>query len=116
MPVMTVPAPALLAVEEAVRATVDHDAERLATLAPDAGDLYLWTRDYGSHGTVELVMPPGRPEEWDTEWTDMADGGKHVAVGMWTRQEQRSDLTLELWVHPDVGGRWRARILDLHVL
>jgi hypothetical protein len=113
---MPAASPALLAVEEAVRAVVDHDAERLATLAPDAGDLYLWTRDYGSHGTVELVMPPGRPEDWDTEWTDMVDGGKHVAVGMWTRQEQRSDLTLELHLHRDEGERWQARILDLHVL
>jgi 7,8-dihydro-6-hydroxymethylpterin-pyrophosphokinase len=41
---------------------------------------------------------------------------KHVAVGMWTRQEQRSDLTLELHLHRDEGERWQARILDLHVL
>ena len=46
----------------------------------------------------------------------MDDGGKHVAVGMWTRQERRSDLTLELRLHRDDTGRWRPQILDLHVL
>ena len=55
---------ALLSVEEAVRAVVDHDDERLALLAPDAGDLYAWTRDYGRHGAVDLVVPPGMAEDW----------------------------------------------------
>jgi hypothetical protein len=106
----------LLAVEEAVRAVVDRDHERLALMAPDAGDLYLWTPDYGSYGDVELVMPPGASHEWDIDWIDKRDGGKDVAVGMWTRQEGRSDLTLELHLHRDDEGRWRPRILDLHVL
>lgn len=84
------PASALDTVEEAVRAIVTHDDERLSVLAPDTGDLYHWTRDYGTHGTVDLVMPPGPAAEWDIEATDMADGGKHVAAGMWTKQEGRS--------------------------
>jgi hypothetical protein len=106
----------LLAVEEAVRAVVHHDDERLAMWAPDADDLYLWTRDYGSYGTVELVMPPGPSQDWDIEWTDMDDGGKHVAVAMWTRQEGQSDLTLELQLHRDDRGRWQPRVTGLHVL
>jgi hypothetical protein len=107
---------ALLAVEEAVRAVVDHDDERLALLAPDVDDLYLWTRAYGSQGVVELVMPPGTAGDWDIDSTDLHDGGKHVAVGLWTRQEGRSDLTLEVDLHCDDHGRWRPRIRDLHVL
>jgi hypothetical protein len=107
---------ALLAVEEAVRAVVDHDDERLALWAADAGDLYVWTRDYGSHGVVELVVPSGAAEDWDIHSTDLDDGGKHVAVGLWTRQEGRSDLTLELVLHCDGHGRWRPRIVGLHVL
>jgi hypothetical protein len=114
---MTSPSEAALrAVEEAVRAVVDHDDARLALLAPHAGDLYVWTRDYGNHGVVDLVVPPGAAEDWDIDWTDMNDGGKHVAVRMWTRQEGRSDLTLELQLHRDDDGRWRPRIVDLHVL
>ena len=106
----------LAAVEKAVRAVVDRVDERLALMAPDSADLYLWTRDYGSYGDVELVMPPGTPRDWDIDWTDMRDGGKHVAVAMWTRQEGRSDLTLELDLHRDDHGSWPTRILDLHVL
>jgi hypothetical protein len=95
---------------------VDRDDERLAAIAPDTGDLYRWTLDYGSHGVVEVVMPPGSPQDWDTDWTELYDGGIHVAVGMWTRQEGRSDLTLELRLDRDADGRWQPRILDLHVL
>ena len=95
---------------------VDHDDESLALLAPDHDDLYLWTRDYGSHGTVQLVVPPGTAEEWDIVWMDTYDGGKHAPVGMWTRQEGRSELTLELRLSRDDHGRWRPLILDLHVL
>jgi hypothetical protein len=108
---------ALAAVEEAVRAVVEHDDSRLSQIAPDFGDdLYMWTRDYGDYGVVELVMPPGDANEWSIDWTDMNDGGKDVAVDMWTRQEGHSDLTLELELHPDDTGRWRVQVLDLHVL
>ena len=73
-------------------------------------------RDYGRYGTVELVMPPGAPQDWDIDSTDTTNGGKHVAVAMWTRQEGRSDLTLELRLDRSDDGRWRQRILGLHVL
>lgn len=106
---------ALVAVREAVEAVVEHDDVRLAVMLPDGGDLYLWTRDYGEYGVVDLVMPPGQPSEWPIDWVDMDDGGKHVAVGMWTRQEGRSDLTLELHLNRH-DRRWQPRVLDLHVL
>jgi hypothetical protein len=64
---------ALLAVEEAVRAVVDRDQRRLELFAPDAGDLYIWTRDYGRHGAVEQAAEIGGPTTktpvgwpWDT--------------------------------------------------
>jgi hypothetical protein len=108
---------AFAAVKEAVRAVVEHDDSRLSEMAPDFGDdLYMWTRDYGDYGVAELVMPPGEPSEWRIDWIDMNDRGKHVAVDMWTRQEGRSDLTLELHLHRDETGRWRPHVLNLHVL
>lgn len=110
------PSSALAAVEEAVHAVVAHDGERLSVLAPNAGELYLWTRDYGPHGAVDLVIPPGSPAEWRIDVTDMIDGGTHVAVGMWTKQEGRSDLTLELELREARPDQWQARILDLHVV
>lgn len=113
---VTLDAVALRAVEEAVQAVVSHDEERLAAMmAADFDDLYLWTRDYGAHGVVDLVLPPGSPAEWEIDGLDMHDGRKFAAVAMWTRQEGRSDLTLELHLHPDGDGRWTPQILDLHV-
>lgn len=45
----------------------------------------------------------------------MFDGRKHVAVEMWTKQEGRSDLTLELHLREVAPDAWEPRILDLHV-
>jgi hypothetical protein len=110
------PRAALHAIEDAVRAVVAHDDERLGVIAADVGDLYVWTREYGSRGTVDLVMPPGSVEEWAVDFRDVADGSKHVVVDMWTRQEGRSDLSLELELRETAPGAWEARLLDLHVL
>ena len=107
---------AMRAVEDAVRAVVTHDDDRLRVIAPDVGDLFVWTRDYGTHGDVELVLPPGPSAEWSIDAIDMVDGGKHVEVDMWTKQEGRSDLTLELHLHEVAPGEWEPRILNLHVL
>jgi hypothetical protein len=107
---------ALHAVEDAVQAVVTHDDERLKVLAPDAADLYVWTRTYGSYGSIELLIPPGAPAQWRIETTDLVDGRKHVAVEMWTKQEGRSDLTLELQLREVGPDEWEPRVLDLHVL
>ena len=102
----------------AVRAVVDED--RAALEAIDAysggGDPYTWTRDYGRWGDVRLVMPPGDPRTWTIHVT-RGDGWVAVDVEMWTREEGRSDLTLELELRgrPD-GGGVRARFVNLHVL
>jgi len=105
------------AVADAVRAVVTRDAKRLATIARRPDDLYLWTHGYGRHGSVDLVMPPGPPSQWQVESTDVAGKrGMHVVVPMWTRQEGRSDLSLELELHDAGSGEWAAAILDLHVL
>ena len=85
-------------------------------IAPDAGDLYRWTRDYGTHDRVDLVVPPGSVKDWRLDATNVDDGSKHVVVEMWTRQEGRSDLSLELELREDEAGRWQPHVLDLHVL
>ena len=99
----------------AVRAVVGHDQERLAEIAADAGDLYVWTRREGSHD-VELVMPRGSVEEWPLDVCDVDDGSKHIVVDMWTEKEGRSDLSLELELRQAATGVWETRVLDLHVL
>jgi hypothetical protein len=110
------PTAALRAIEEAVRAVVGHDHERLRVIAADVGDLYVWTREYGSHGTVDLVMPPGSVDEWLLDICDVKDGSKQVIVDMWTDQEGRSDLSLELELREAATDVWEARVLNLHVL
>jgi hypothetical protein len=108
----------LQAIERAVRAVVLHDHETLAEIAPAECDLYLWTRDYGDHGDVELVIPPGSPSEWDIDAVGAAGDPARmdVEVGMWTRQEGRSDLTLTVDLEETAPGRWQPAIRDLHVL
>ena len=110
------PNAALHVVEDAVRAVVVHDQERLREIAAEVGDLYVWTRGYGSYGTVDLVMPPGSVDEWPLDVCDVDDGSKHIIVDMWTEQEGRSDLSLELGLRQAAPGVWETRVLDLHVL
>jgi hypothetical protein len=103
-------------VEAAVRAVADRDLDALTELTAPGLDLYEWTRGYGEYGDVMLLMPPGPASLWDIDWLDMDDGDKHVVVAMWTRQEGRSDLSLELKLHATATGQWRAEIIGLHVL
>jgi hypothetical protein len=110
------PPAALQAIEDAVRAVAAADERRLAAMGADASELYTWTREYGAYGAVHLVVPPGSPSEWPIDAVDVVDGTKHVEVGMWTREEGRSDLTLEIELRETGSGAWEARILDLHVL
>jgi hypothetical protein len=109
----------LAAVSEAVTAVISRDSKALRLLLDERDqDIYRWTRDYGAHGPVELVMPPGPPSGWAIDSSEVSregGGGIWVVVEMWTREEGRSDLSLELKLQQDQGG-WTARIHDLHVL
>ena len=89
----------LAAIADAVEAVVERDPTRLVGLVGDgdADALYSWTRDYGAWDQVELVRPPGAPREWPLRATEIAGQPPqvHVVVPMWTRQEGRSDLSVE---------------------
>jgi hypothetical protein len=108
----------LAVVADAVAAVVERDPTRLSGLVGDADALYTWTRDYGDWDEVELVLPPGEPERWELDAVAVAAKPPlvHVVVPMWTRQEGRSDLSLEITLSADSSGAWTARIEDLHVL
>jgi hypothetical protein len=106
----------------AVRAIVDllvkRDFETLEFAASPANrkpaDLKAAIEDYGR----TLVAPD------DTWWSTVettpinssAGGGLHVAAPVWTAEEGRSDLTLELRLKPDTAGRQVIEVLDLHLL
>ena len=96
---------------------VAEDCEQLTAMgAFEQGDPYLWTREYGSFGTVHLVRPPGEPSSWTLDTYPGADPDIiGVEIGMWTREEGRSDLSLSLQLARE-GGRWLTKFGDLHVL
>lgn len=106
----------LEAVAEVTRALVDHDRsvlERIGSFEDDS-DPYERTRDYGRWNTVQLIMPPGDPASWSIQ-ADDSPTGMIVAIEMWTREEGRSDLTLELEI-VDNRGETRVTFENLHVM
>jgi hypothetical protein len=105
-----------LLVERAVRALVEHDRPTLEEMGAydDGADPYLWTRDYGRWGEVDLVMPPGPVRDWSVDGQrNTEEGAVMLDVDLWTAQEGRSDLTLSLQLNP---AEAQVRIEDLHVL
>jgi hypothetical protein len=108
----------LRAVVAAVEALVGEDKEALAAMGAyeNGADPYLWTRDYGRWGQVHLQVPPGDPREWGIEFTRTEDGWCAVDIDMWTAEEGRSDLTLQLELMPADDGSVQTRLADLHVL
>jgi hypothetical protein len=106
------PAEALESVAECVRSVV----ARQRTDPKDA--FYTWAHDYGDFGDVDLVVPHGSPSDWDVDAVRVRAQDRptyDVVVGMWTKQEGRSDLSLVVDVEHD-GSRWVAAARDLHVL
>jgi hypothetical protein len=102
----------------AVRAVVQQDRPAMEAMkAYEHGDPYEFTRDYGRWGDVHVVMPPGDPRTWVINVTRGDDGGwVAVEVEMWTREEGRSDLTLELELERSPDGRLLAEFSNLHVM
>lgn len=67
-------------------------------------------------GGSRLRRPPGQVEDWIRSVVAYNDGsGLFVEVTMWTEEEGRSDLSLEISVDSDVV-RPKAVIQSLHVL
>jgi hypothetical protein len=108
----------MVATAAAVRAVVAHDRPALEAMGAYAhGDPYEFTREYGRWGVVHLVMPPGDPRTWVVNVTrDDDDGWLAVEVEMWTREEGRSDLTLELELEAQPDGALRSAFSNLHVM
>ena len=95
---------------EAVRAVVERDEPALRAIGAyrDASDTPLyWADDYVEvSGSGPLVMP----EQWILT-VQRTGSGVHVDVALWTENEGRSDLTLQLFLQGS-----RCEFVDLHVL
>jgi hypothetical protein len=79
-----------------------------------ATELRRAVEDYGRH----LVLPP------EDEWTHLDVVGitgsepaaYHVVVDLWTAEEGRSDLSLELQLEERYPGAYEVEVLGIHVL
>lgn len=104
-----------------VIALVEHDRSALEAAgaydSPDA-DPYRWTHNYGSWGSVDLIVPPGDPRHWAGGVLRLDDSPVSVAivVDMWTEQEGPSDLSLEAQLIPGINGDMTTRFANLHVM
>jgi hypothetical protein len=66
---------------------------------------------------VDLVMPPGDPRTWRMRVIRVPTAhGVALDVEMWTEQEGRSELTLQMEMRVDADGGPLATFAHLHVL
>jgi hypothetical protein len=106
------PDDAMDALAECVRSVVARQH------AAPGDDLFIRTRDYGEHSRVHLGLPPGPPRDWEVDAVCVHAGSQptyDVVVAMWTHEEGRSDLSLDVDLRLD-GDRWVAKPRQLHVL
>lgn len=109
----------LAALVRFVQALIDHDETvlREAGAYENGGDPYMFTRDWRLWDHVDLIMPPGEPRTW--EMSVFRDGGTLLAAivfDMFTAQEGRSDLTLEVHLVAGADGAPLVSFDDLPVM
>lgn len=111
--------PVLIAVQVAVGLLVDGEYDALAQMTHgerlSEAEIRSAVEDYGR----TLILPPGgdvapyvdRYEVADTEPRQV-----NLDVDLWTQEEGRSDLTLELNLVERAPGLWGVRIYGIHVM
>lgn len=105
----------LAAVVRVVRALIDHHESFLRDIgAYEKGDPYSETQPWRLWDHVDLVMPRGDPREWKMNvFRGQDPPGFALEIEMWTEQEGRSDLTLEIEMTTDAE---RITWVNLHVM
>ena len=92
------------------------DDDRLRVIAPDVGDLYMWTSDYGTYGDVELVIPPGGPAEWPIDTVDVSMAAR-ASTSRCGRSRKAAPTSLSSWSYErSLPPSGEPRILNLHVM
>jgi hypothetical protein len=101
-----------------VRALVNHDEAVLREAgAYDHGDPYEFTRRWRLWDHVDLIMPPGEPRTWQMHvFRHRSDLPASIVFDMFTEQEGRSDLTLEVDLVAGTDGGPLVRFGNLHVM
>jgi hypothetical protein len=66
---------------------------------------------------VDLMMPPGEPRTWQMDvYREGSDLPASIVFDMFTVQEGRSELTLEVDLLAGADGAPLVRFGDLHVM
>jgi hypothetical protein len=102
-----------------VRALVDHDEAILrgSGAYDGGGDPYMFTRGWRLWDHVDLIMPPGDPRTWEMRvYREASSLPAAVDFEMFTVQEGRSDLTLEVHLVAGADGATLVRFGNLHVM
>jgi hypothetical protein len=104
---MSVPAqfrPALAAVVERLAAK-DYQGLKRDGIDPHlSADLSLWIRNYGSSGATIVPLPDDAWASADAVPITGRRGEWSVIVPLWTREEGRSDLSMEATVTESSDG------------
>jgi hypothetical protein len=108
----------LAALVRFMRALVDHDEAVLREAgAYDQGDPYEFTRRWRLWDHVDLIMPPGEPRTWQMHVYRREEAlPASIDFDMFTVQEGRSDLTLEVDLLAGADGGPVVRFGSLHVM
>jgi hypothetical protein len=78
-------------------------------------DLALWVHEYGDHGVTLIPLPDGAWEYAEALPIDGTPDAWAVLIDLWTEEEGRSDLSLEVTVTESPDGI-SVVIHSLHVL
>ena len=109
----------LTALVRFVRALVDHDEAvlRESGAYDGGGDPYMYTRGWRLWDHVDLIMPPGEPRTWEMSvYREGSSLPAAIDFDMFTAQEGRSDLTLQVHLVAGADGALLVRFGDLHVM
>jgi hypothetical protein len=108
----------LAALVRFVRALVDHDEVALREAgAFDHGDPYEFTRRWRLWDHVDVIMPPGEPRTWQMDvYRRGSDLPVSIVCDMFTVQEGRSDLSLEVDLVAGEDGAPLVSFGNLHVM
>jgi len=95
-------------------ATADEIADALARARLSAGTLREVVEGYGR---ALAPVPEGGLDHLDVVRIEGSEPAAfHVVVELWTEEEGRSDLSLELRLTDLYGGAYDIEVLGLHVL
>jgi hypothetical protein len=126
LPVSKAASVRVVAVPARFRRALAEVVERLAALDyqglkrdgidpyPDS-DLSIWIRNYGNAGATIVPLPDEAWAQADAGPVDARPGQWWVVVPLWTREEGRSDLSLEATI-TEPSGKISVVIDNIHVL